>query len=73
MSRPYTIAEAAERLRKTPRWVMEWLRAHPTDEHGPITRLSDATRYYTTAISNALNSLCEESLNAAHAQGAAPR
>jgi hypothetical protein len=36
MSRPYTIAEAAERLRKTKRWLMEWLRSHPADLDGEL-------------------------------------
>ena len=73
MSRPYNLEEAAAKLRKTPRWLREWLCSHPADPMAsPILRLWDAPRYYTTVISPALNVICEESLNAAHAQAAAP-
>jgi len=34
MSRVSTIEEAAARLRKTKRWLMEWLRSHPADPDG---------------------------------------
>jgi hypothetical protein len=34
MTRALTLNEAAETLRKTPRWLMEWLRKHPTDKIG---------------------------------------
>jgi hypothetical protein len=36
MSRPvpFTPGEAAAALRKSKRWLLEWLRAHPTDKHG---------------------------------------
>jgi hypothetical protein len=30
----YTLEEAAKELRKTRRWLNEWLRAHPVDEQG---------------------------------------
>lgn len=34
MSRALTLDEAAETLRKTSRWLMEWLRKHPKDKVG---------------------------------------
>ena len=34
MTRVLTIAEAAAELRKTPRWLKEWLGKHPVDEVG---------------------------------------
>lgn len=56
----YTLEEAAKELRKTRRWLNEWLRAHPVDEQGipfytpvgrdkillpsDITRIEDALR-----------------------------
>jgi hypothetical protein len=30
----YTLAEVAKRLRKSPRWLREWLRCHPADQDG---------------------------------------
>jgi hypothetical protein len=32
-----TLMEAAAELRKTPRWLNEWLRVHPTDKDGEGT------------------------------------
>ncbi len=32
--RRLTVNEVAEALRKTPRWLREWLRAHPADPDG---------------------------------------
>lgn len=29
----YTLPEVAKLLRKSPRWLSEWLRRHPTDHH----------------------------------------
>jgi hypothetical protein len=34
MTRALTLNEAAETLRKTPRWLREWLRKHPADKVG---------------------------------------
>lgn len=34
MSRALTLNEAAAELRKTPRWLMEWLRKRPADKAG---------------------------------------
>jgi hypothetical protein len=34
MSRRLTLKEVAAELRKTPRWLLEWLRAHPRDAQG---------------------------------------
>lgn len=34
MTARLTLDEAAAELRKTPRWLREWLRAHPTDKNG---------------------------------------
>jgi hypothetical protein len=34
MTRALSLNEAAETLRKTPRWLMEWLRKHPKDKVG---------------------------------------
>jgi hypothetical protein len=34
MSHPLTIAETADRLRKSKRWLLEWLRKHPADKDG---------------------------------------
>src|SRR6516225_2458543 len=34
MSRPYNLEEAAAKLRKTPRWLREWLCSHPADPYG---------------------------------------
>ena len=34
MSARMTVDEAAADLRKTPRWLREWLRAHPADKSG---------------------------------------
>ena len=31
---PFTLEEAAVRLRTSKRWLMEWLRSHPADERG---------------------------------------
>jgi hypothetical protein len=36
MSPRLTIDEAAAELRKTRRWLLEWLRAHPRDAHGEL-------------------------------------
>ena len=41
MTRALTLNEAAETLRKTRRWLMEWLRKHPAD--------GDGEPYYTPA------------------------
>lgn len=32
----YTLDEAAKILRKTPRWLREWLRGHPVDRRGEL-------------------------------------
>ena len=50
----YTLEEAANELRKTRRWLNEWLRAHPVDSEGEpfftpvgrdkILRSTDITR-----------------------------
>jgi hypothetical protein len=34
MSRALTLLEAADQLRKSKRWLLEWLRAHPADNDG---------------------------------------
>jgi hypothetical protein len=34
MTRALFLDEAAAELRKTPRWLREWLRAHPVDQDG---------------------------------------
>jgi hypothetical protein len=34
MSRPLTLPEAADQLRKSKRWLLEWLRQHPLDKAG---------------------------------------
>lgn len=34
MGKALTLDEAAESLRKTPRWLLEWLRKHPADKTG---------------------------------------
>jgi hypothetical protein len=46
----FTLEEAAVRLRKTKRWLMEWLRSHPADQDGePYYTPSAGTRYCTKA------------------------
>ena len=43
-----TIDEAASELRKTPRWLSEWLRAHPVDGAGiPYCRKAGRDRLFT--------------------------
>jgi hypothetical protein len=34
VSRPLTLPEAAEHLRKSRRWLLEWVRKHPADKAG---------------------------------------
>jgi hypothetical protein len=34
MTRLMTLSEAASELRKSRRWLQEWLRKHPVDRHG---------------------------------------
>ena len=34
MSQAFTLLEAADRLRKSKRWLLEWLRKHPADRNG---------------------------------------
>jgi hypothetical protein len=34
VSRPLTLPEAAEHLRKSKRWLLEWVRKHPADKAG---------------------------------------
>jgi hypothetical protein len=36
MPRALTVDEAAAELRKTPRWLREWLRTNPRDEYGEL-------------------------------------
>lgn len=48
MSALLTIEEAAERLRKTPRWLTSWLRTNPQDANGiPYCRQAGRTRLFT--------------------------
>jgi hypothetical protein len=59
MSRPLTLPEAAAELRKTPRWLREWLRAHPRDKAGepyytPVGRDKIFELYDITRIKTAL-------------------
>lgn len=43
-----TMDEAAERLRKTPRWLGEWLREHPADRWGDgLYREAGRTKLFT--------------------------
>jgi hypothetical protein len=43
-----TMTEAAERLRKTPRWLTSWLRGNPQDANGiPYCRQAGRTRLFT--------------------------
>jgi hypothetical protein len=46
---PYkTIDEAAAVLRKGPRWLATWLKAHPVDRHGePFYHLAGRTKLFT--------------------------
>ena len=46
---PYkTINEAAAILRKGPRWLTSWLKAHPVDRHGePFYHLAGRTKLFT--------------------------
>lgn len=34
MTKAFTVEEAAEALRKTPRWLRDWLRSNPADKSG---------------------------------------
>ncbi|MDE2472823.1 MAG: hypothetical protein KGL35_29930, partial [Bradyrhizobium sp.] len=49
MSAPvYTVDEAAAKLRKTPRWLAEWLRAHPRDGlDRPLFKQAGRTMIFT--------------------------
>lgn len=47
-ARALTLTEAAERLNKTPRWLVDWLRANPQDEHGiPYCHQAGRTKLFT--------------------------
>lgn len=57
-----TIHEAAEALRKSERWLHEWLRSHPADRHGrPFYARAGRTKIFTAADIDRIDEAMRES------------